>query len=77
MYLGYLLAWRIIGVLPEKIAYCLANLISDYIFKKNGKGVKRLRSNYARVQPTISPDSLDNLTKEGMRSYLKVLDRYI
>jgi phosphatidylinositol dimannoside acyltransferase len=71
MYLGYLLAWRIIGVLPEKIAYSLANLISDYIFKKNGKGVKRLRSNYARVQPTISPDSLTTLTKEGMRSYLR------
>ena len=71
MYLGYLLAWRIIGVLPEKIAYGLANLISDYTFKKNGKGVKRLRSNYARVQPTLSPDSLSNLTKEGMRSYLR------
>ena len=71
MYLGYLLAWRIIGVLPEKIAYSLANLISDYIFKKNGKGVKRLRSNYARVQPTISPESLTALTKEGMRSYLR------
>lgn len=71
MYLGYLLAWRIIGVLPEKIAYSLANLISDYIFKKNGKGVKRLRSNYARVQPVLSPDSLTALTKEGMRSYLR------
>ena len=71
MYLGYLLAWRIIGVLPEKIAYSLANLISDYIFKKNGKGVKRLRNNYARVQPTISPESLTALTKEGMRSYLR------
>ena len=71
MYLGYLLAWRIIGVLPEKIAYNLANLISDYIFKKNGKGVKRLRNNYARVQPTISPESLTALTKEGMRSYLR------
>jgi KDO2-lipid IV(A) lauroyltransferase len=71
MYLGYLLAWRIIGVLPEKIAYSLANLVSDYIFKKNGKGVKRLRSNYARVQPTLSPESLTTLTKEGMRSYLR------
>ena len=71
MYLGYLLAWRIIGVLPEKTAYSLANLISDYIFKKNGKGVKRLRSNYGRVQPTLSPDSLSDLTKEGMRSYLR------
>ena len=71
MYLGYLLVWRIIGILPEKIAYGLANLVSDYIFKKNGKGVKRLKSNYARVQPTLDSQSLTALTKDGMRSYLR------
>jgi KDO2-lipid IV(A) lauroyltransferase len=71
MYLGYLLVWRIIGILPEKLAYGLANQISDYLFKKNGKGVKRLQTNYARVQPTLDPQSLTALTKEGMRSYLR------
>ena len=60
-----------IGVLPEKSAYKLANIISDQIYNKNGKGVKRLRSNYQRVVPNISDLQLDKLTKDGMRSYLR------
>jgi len=71
MYLAYLLAWRIIGVLPERMAYGFANLISDYIYRKNSKGVKRLRSNYLRVNPALSKDDLESLTKAGMRSYLR------
>jgi KDO2-lipid IV(A) lauroyltransferase len=71
MYLLYLFAWKVIGVLPEKSAYKLANLVSDQIFKKNGKGVKRLRSNYKRVMPNISERELEELTKDGMRSYLR------
>jgi KDO2-lipid IV(A) lauroyltransferase len=71
MYLLYLFAWKVIGVLPEKSAYKLANIISDQIYNKNGKGVKRLRSNYQRVMPNISNLQLDKLTKDGMRSYLR------
>jgi KDO2-lipid IV(A) lauroyltransferase len=71
MYLLYLFAWKVIGVLPEKSAYKLANLISDRVYSKNGKGVKRLRSNYRRVMPNISERQLDEFTKDGMRSYLR------
>ncbi len=71
MFLLYLLAWKVIGVLPEKSAYKLANVISDRVYSKNGKGVKRLRSNYRRVMPNISERQLDELTKDGMRSYLR------
>ena len=71
MYLFYLFAWKFIGILPEKIAYALASFVADYAFKKNGKGVKRLRSNYKRVKPEISDKELNHLTKLGMRSYLR------
>ena len=71
MYIAYLLAWRLIGIFPERLAYGLANKIADYLYKKNGKGVKRLRSNYARVEPFMSESDLDQLTKAGMRSYLR------
>ena len=71
MYLLYLLAWKLIGYLPEKFAYKLANLTSDWIYKKNGKGIKRLRSNYRRVRPNISEVELEALTKLGMRSYMR------
>lgn len=71
MYLLYLFAWRLIGFFPENLAYSLANLISDRIYKKNGKGIKRLRSNYRRVKPHISEVELEQLTKSGMRSYMR------
>ncbi|MEY3128298.1 MAG: hypothetical protein RIS06_854 [Actinomycetota bacterium] len=71
MFILYLLAWKIIGLLPEKSAYKLANLISDRIYRKNGKGVKRLRSNYSKVVAGYSENQLDELTKNGMRSYLR------
>ncbi|MEY4677370.1 MAG: hypothetical protein RI992_85 [Actinomycetota bacterium] len=67
----YLFAWKIIGILPEKIAYALASFVADFVFKKNSKGVKRLRSNYKRVKPEISDKELNHLTKLGMRSYLR------
>ena len=67
----YLFAWKFIGILPEKIAYALASFVADFVFKKNSKGVKRLRSNYKRVKPEISDKDLNHLTKLGMRSYLR------
>ena len=71
MYLLYLVAWKLIAYLPEKSAYQLAIFVSDRIYKKNGKGIKRLRSNYARVMPEYSTQKLEELTKLGMRSYLR------
>jgi KDO2-lipid IV(A) lauroyltransferase len=71
MYLLYLFAWKLIGVLPEKSAYKLSKAISDRIYRKNGKGVKRLRGNYRRVMPNMSERELEELTKDGVRSYLR------
>ncbi len=71
MYLLYLLVWKIIGLLPEKLAYQVANQVSDLIFRRNSRRVQRLRSNYKRVLPELSEDDLSKLTKAGMRSYLR------
>ena len=71
MYLLYLFVWRLVGVLPEKLAYGIGSKVSDYVYKKNGKGVKRLRSNYARVKPELTESDLEELTRSGMRSYLR------
>ena len=59
MYLAYLFVWRLVGVMPEKLAYAIGSKVSDYVYKKNGKGVKRLRSNYARVKPDLTESDLD------------------
>jgi len=71
MYLLYLFAWKLIALLPENSAYKLADYVSDRIHKKNGKGIKRLRGNYGRVMPEYSAQKLEELTKLGMRSYLR------
>jgi KDO2-lipid IV(A) lauroyltransferase len=71
MYLLYLFAWKLIAVLPEKLAYKFANYVSDQIYNKNGKGIKRLRSNYGRVMPEYPDQKLEELTKMGMRSCLR------
>jgi lauroyl/myristoyl acyltransferase len=71
MYLLYLFAWKLIAVLPEKSAYKLADYVSDRIYKKNGKGIKRLRANFGRVMPEYSAQKLEELTKSGMRSYMR------
>ena len=71
MYLLYLFAWKLIGLLPEKSAYKLSKVISDRIYRKNGKGVNRLRGNYQRVMPNMTEREIEDLTKDGMRSYLR------
>jgi KDO2-lipid IV(A) lauroyltransferase len=67
---AYLIGWRVVRLLPEKVAYSLFFFIGDYVFKKNGKSIQRLRSNMQRVSGLQGP-KLDALTKEAMRSYMR------
>lgn len=67
---AYLLGWRIVRFLPESLAYPLFYKIGDYVFKKNGKGVRRLRSNMARVSQ-LEGAQLEDLTLKAMRSYMR------
>ena len=68
---GYFAAWRILRWLPERFVYAKANSVADYLVKKNGKSVARLRSNLARTQPEITDLDLDLLTYRAMRSALR------
>lgn len=68
---AYFAGWRLIRWLPEALAYRLAYRLADLIVKRDGKNVKRLRSNLARTQPGISAGDLDVLVKAGMRSSLR------
>lgn len=71
VYWAYALAWQITRLLPESWAYGLASRIADRIYKKNGKQIGRLRSNYARIHPGLISAELEMLVQEGMRSYLR------
>ncbi|MFE9094553.1 phosphatidylinositol mannoside acyltransferase [Streptomyces sp. NPDC007264] len=67
----YGLGWSTVKTLPEPVAVRLGRTIADLAWKQGGKGVRRLESNYARVLPDASPQRLAELTRAGMRSYLR------
>ncbi|MFD4573172.1 phosphatidylinositol mannoside acyltransferase [Streptomyces sp. NPDC058417] len=67
----YGLGWSTVKRLPEPVAARLGRTIADLAWKKRGKAVLRLESNYARVVPGASPERLAELSRAGMRSYLR------
>jgi len=69
---GYRTGWSAVRRLPERRAYALFNRLADTATRRNGKGVVRLRQNLRQVVgPELSAAELDDLTKAGMRSYLR------
>ncbi|MDV9171933.1 phosphatidylinositol mannoside acyltransferase [Streptomyces sp. W16] len=67
----YGLGWGAVKKLPEPVAVRLGRTVADLAWKRRGKGVQRLESNYARVVPDASPERLAELSRAGMRSYLR------
>lgn len=67
----YGLGWGTVKKLPEPVAAALGRSIADTVWKRRGKGVLRLESNLARVVPDASADRLAELSKAGMRSYMR------
>ena len=67
---AYLLGWRIVRYLPESIAQRIFAAIGDYVYRKNGKGIKRLRSNLEIISK-LDGHVLEDLTKDAMRSYMR------
>lgn len=69
--LGYRVGWAAVRALPERAAYALFDRIADATLARGGRGVSRLRANYARVRPDLDPAQLDALVRAGMRAYLR------
>lgn len=70
-YLAYLLGWKIIGVLPEKSAYRVFSRLAHSMYRKNGRSVQRLRTNYSVVKPALSSEELEVLVLAGLESYMR------
>ncbi|MFF3246028.1 phosphatidylinositol mannoside acyltransferase [Streptomyces sp. NPDC002870] len=67
----YGLGWSTVKKLPEPAAAALGRSIADIAWKRRGKSVLRLESNLARVVPDAGPERLAELSKAGMRSYMR------
>ena len=70
--LGYRVGWSAVRRLPERQAYAVFNRLADTAWRRQGTSVRRLRSNLSQVVgPGVDAAALDELTREGMRSYLR------
>lgn len=67
----YFAGWRIVRWLPEHIAYRISYSVADFLVKKNGKSVQRLRLNLSRTQPNLTSLDLEILVVDAMRSYMR------
>lgn len=68
---AYRTAWRAVRLAPEAVAYGVGDLVADLMWRRGGKGVVRMRANYARVRPDLAESDLDALVRAGLRSYLR------
>lgn len=69
--LGYVAGWRLVRLLPERTALGIFARIGDSVHRRNGRGVRRLRANLARVRPDLDTAALEGLTHEAVRSYMR------
>ena len=68
---GYILAWRVLRALPEDFAYSLFDRGAQWLIKRDGKSVQRLRKNLMNVKPEYSKAQMENLVATGMSSYMR------
>ena len=68
---GYRTGWFVVRRIPGRVAYRLFDLIADVLWRRGGKSVQRMRSNYATVRPELTPAELNALVRSGMRSYMR------
>jgi KDO2-lipid IV(A) lauroyltransferase len=69
--LGYAAGWRLARWLPEQVGSVTFGLGADLAVRRDGGGVRQLRSNLARVVPQADEAELDELTRRAMRSYAR------
>lgn len=69
--LGYAAGWRLLRFAPGELATCAFRVGADLAAHRDGAGTRQLRRNLARVVPDATPDELDVLVRDGLRSYAR------
>ncbi len=69
--LGYGAGWSVVRMLPEVVASGLFRAGADLSARRRGPSVQQLRRNLARVVPRAGDDELDELVRDGVRSYAR------
>jgi phosphatidylinositol dimannoside acyltransferase len=68
---AYRTGWLAVRLIPEAMARWIFTQIADYLWRRRGTSVVQLEANLRRVRPSASDAELSQLTRAGMRSYLR------
>lgn len=68
---AYIVAWKLLRALPERVAYTLFNKGAIWLVKRNGKSVQRFRKNLSCVNPHLSESEMHTLVEKGLASYMR------
>ncbi|MEW1912293.1 phosphatidylinositol mannoside acyltransferase [Kitasatospora sp. NPDC085895] len=71
VYWLYAAGWAVVKRLPERVARTLFERIADRVWRGRGKGVLQLEANLRRVHPEADEARLRELSRAGMRSYMR------
>lgn len=69
--LAYAAGWGAVRGLPEPVARGVFRAAADLGARRDGPGTQQMRRNYARVVPQAGPAELDELVRDGLRSYAR------
>lgn len=67
----YDVGWKVTRTLPEPAANAVFRQMADTLWRRGAGGVVQLQSNLRRVHPNASNGEIRELSREGMRSYLR------
>jgi KDO2-lipid IV(A) lauroyltransferase len=69
--IAYLSGWWLVRSLPERVAYKLFWNLGEFVHRRNGKSIQRLRSNLSIVNPGLNELELETLVARSMSSYMR------
>jgi len=67
----YDVGWKVTRTLPEPAANAVFRQMADALWRRGAGGVRQLERNLRRVHPDYDNDAIRDLSRAGMRSYLR------
>jgi KDO2-lipid IV(A) lauroyltransferase len=68
---AFAFGWTVVKRLPERAARSAFDRAADGIWRRRGAGVLQFERNQARIHPDAGPAELKELSRLGMRSYMR------
>lgn len=69
--IAYLSGWWLVRAMPERVAYKIFWNLGEFVHRRNGKSIQRLRSNLKVVKPELNELELETLIARSMSSYMR------